>query len=147
MRMTESVVIREPGSSPTAASGLRIFPRLFAVPIPVAGVSVRMGRLSMASVGTLWLISPPSVLSRGVDSVTVDLSGVALQAAIGADSFALKQVFPGYPDSAHSNFSVQLSPADLARAGSAGPPTLRVLVKSRTGAVTEVDRRRLEPAP
>jgi len=114
-------------------------------PLALGHLDEPPGRAYTAGTGLLlrgWAIDP-----FGVDSVTVDLSGVALQAAIGADSFALKQVFPGYPEAAHSNFSLQLSPADLARAGSAGPPTLRVLVKSRTGAVTEVDRRRLEPAP
>jgi hypothetical protein len=56
-------------------------------------------------------------------------------------------MFPSYPDSGVAGFKSQITPQDLAKAGAAGPPTLRLLVKSRTGATTEVDRRRLEPAP
>ncbi len=89
-----------------------------------------------------WAIDP-----FGVDSVIVDLAGVATPLRPALDSYALKQVFPGYPDSAHASFSLELSSADLARASTAGPPTLRILVKSRTGATTQVDRRRLEIAP
>jgi len=88
-----------------------------------------------------WAIDP-----FGVDSVTIDLGGMPIPAGAPSPSYALKQVFPGYPDSANANFTVKLLPPDLARASAAGPPTLRVLVKSRTGATTEVDRRRLEPA-
>ncbi|HST00992.1 MAG TPA: hypothetical protein VLJ84_04975 [Usitatibacter sp.] len=89
-----------------------------------------------------WALDP-----FGVDSVTVDLAGLAIDAKYGSDSYTLKQVFPGYPDSGHGNFTASISAADLARASAAGPPTLRVLVKSRTGAITKIDRRRLEPAP
>jgi len=83
----------------------------------------------------------------GVDSVTVDLAGSPVAVAYGAESPKLKPMFPGYPNSARANFAATVSPADLARASASGPPTLRVLVRNRNGAVTEVDRRRLEPAP
>jgi hypothetical protein len=59
----------------------------------------------------------------------------------------LRLMFPSYPGSERAGFRAELGVQDLAKAGAAGPPTLRLLVKSRTGAVTEVDRRRLEPAP
>jgi len=89
-----------------------------------------------------WALDP-----FGVESVSADLSGIRTDLALDAATPDLHLMFPSYPESARAGFRAQLAPKDLAKAGAAGPPTLRLFVKSRTGAVTEVDRRRLEPAP
>ena len=144
------------------ANGFQIAAALGAVVVTLLGtiVAVRWARDQPLALGNLdapagrtfspaaglglrgWAIDP-----FGVESVTAELSGVPTPVGPGPDSYALKQVFPGYPDSAHANFSLQIPPADLARASAAGPPTLRILVRGRSGAITEVDRRRLEPVP
>ena len=89
-----------------------------------------------------WALDP-----FGVESVTADVGGIRTDLALDAATPDLHLMFPSYPESARAGFRAQFAPKDLAKAGAAGPPTLRLFVKSRTGAVTEVDRRRLEPAP
>jgi len=89
-----------------------------------------------------WALDP-----FGVESVTADASGTRTDLVLDKPTPDLRNMFPSYPDSAHAGFQAQIPALDLAKAGAAGPPTLRLLVKSRTGATTEADRRRLEPAP
>ncbi|HXF78069.1 MAG TPA: hypothetical protein VN598_04365 [Usitatibacter sp.] len=89
-----------------------------------------------------WALDP-----FGSPVVTVDANGVRQELVLDAPTPDLHLMFPSYPESAHAGFRAQLSPQELAKAGAAGPPTLRLLAKTRSGAVTEVDRRRLESGP
>jgi hypothetical protein len=90
-----------------------------------------------------WALDP-----FGVESVAVELGSLRRAARIGQASPAtLPAAYPGYPDAARAGFVADLTAEDLAKAGPANDLPLRVTVKSKTGAVTEVDRRRLELAP
>ncbi|HEX4330814.1 MAG TPA: hypothetical protein VH040_01640 [Usitatibacter sp.] len=131
-----------------------------AVVITAGAVSIRWAKEQPLAIGILdepagrtyspnapltlrgWAIDP-----FGPETVTADVSGVRTELTLDAPTPDLRLMFPSYPGSERAGFRAELGVQDLAKAGAAGPPTLRLLVKSRTGAVTEVDRRRLEPAP
>lgn len=98
---------------------------------PLAGLALRG-----------WALDP-----SGVERVQVELGALKRDAAIALDSKALRQVMPGYPDAAQGNFALDLTADDLAKAGAPQPQPLRVLVRGRGGAVTEIDRRRIEFKP
>ena len=87
-----------------------------------------------------WALDP-----FGVAGVQVEIGKLRREARYGEGSASVAWVYPRYPDAAHGNFSLDVTGDDLAQAGVA--PTLRVLVRNRHGAVTEVDRRRLAIAP
>jgi len=86
-----------------------------------------------------WALDP-----FGVEGVTVELGKLRREARIGEASPDLKAVFPGYPDAARGRFALDLSEAELVEAGAPAELALRITAKSRAGAVTEIDRRRLE---
>jgi hypothetical protein len=86
-----------------------------------------------------WAIDP-----SGVDSVTVELGKYRREITQFEASPKVKRTFPGYPDADTAGFSLTISPAELASAGAPEPMALRVIVKSRAGPSTEVDRRRIE---
>lgn len=131
-----------------------------AVVITAGGVAIHWAKEQPLAIGVLdepagRTYSPNAPLTLrgwaldpfGQATVAADASGVRTELAVDAPTPDLHLMFPSYPGSARAGFRAQISPQDLAKAGAAGPPTLRLLVTSRTGAITEVDRRRLEPAP
>lgn len=89
-----------------------------------------------------WALDP-----FGIDSIEVELGKLKRQAAIDGASADLKSLFPGYPGGERGRFSLDLGPDDLARAGAPEELPMRIRAKSRSGAVTEIDRRRLEFKP
>jgi hypothetical protein len=89
-----------------------------------------------------WALDP-----AGVESVQVELGALKREATIGIASPALREVLPGYPDAAHGNFALDLGADDLALAGAPQALDLRITARGRGGAVTEIDRRRLEFKP
>lgn len=90
-----------------------------------------------------WALDP-----FGVEAVTVEAGSLRRAARIGQPSPGnLQAAYPGYPGAARAGFVVDLSREDLAQAGAANDMPLRITVKSKSGAVTEVDRRRLELSP
>ncbi|HEY4999462.1 MAG TPA: hypothetical protein VII36_09970 [Usitatibacter sp.] len=86
-----------------------------------------------------WALDP-----LGVESVQVELGSLKRDARVGIASPALKPLFPGYPDAGQAYFALDLGPEDLALAGAPAPLPMRITVRGRGGAVTEIDRRRLE---
>lgn len=89
-----------------------------------------------------WALDP-----AGVESVQVEIGALKREATIGIASPALREALPGYPDAAQGNFALDLGADDLARAGAPQPLLLRITARGRGGAVTEIDRRRLEFKP
>jgi hypothetical protein len=142
--------------------GLAIGAAVFAIAVTIAGnaVAIRWAKDQPLTIGVLdepaaraydanapltlrgWALDP-----FGVESVTSDLAGARTDLGLDTPTPDLHLMFPSYPESGRAGFRAQLPQKDVAKAGAAGPPTLKLLVKSRAGAVTEVDRRRLEPAP
>ena len=86
-----------------------------------------------------WALDP-----FGVESVQVEAGSLRRTARFGEPSPDLQASIPAYPDAARSRFTLDLGGEELAQAGAPKELTLRVLVKSRAGPVTEIDRRRLE---
>lgn len=90
-----------------------------------------------------WALDP-----SGVESVTVSLGTLRRSARYGeSGSGDLAAYYPGYPDAAHARFALEIGAAELAGAGVQGVAAMRVEVRSRSGAVTEIDRRRLVISP
>ena len=86
-----------------------------------------------------WALDP-----FGVDAVTIELGKIRREARVGDANPDLRAFFPGYPDNARAGFVLDLAEGDLAQAGAPEALPLRITVKSRAGAVTEIDRRKLE---
>ncbi len=115
----------------------------WAAPVPLAlGVldapRDREGKLPTLEVRG-WALDP-----FGVETVQVELGKVKREARFGLASLDLRAVYPGYPDGARGRFAVDFSEEDLRNAGAPETLPLRITVRSRTGAVTEIDRRKLE---
>jgi hypothetical protein len=89
-----------------------------------------------------WALDP-----YGVDTIEADLSGARFPIYAGNAKPDLHEMYPSYPDSALAGFTARIPAQDLAKAAATAPPTLRIFVKSKSGATTEVERRRLEIAP
>jgi len=89
-----------------------------------------------------WALDP-----FGVERVQVEIGALRRAARFGEPSPDVQAAIPGYPDAARSRFVLDLTGEELAQAAAAKEMTLRITVKSKSGAVTEIDRRRLEPAP
>lgn len=87
-----------------------------------------------------WALDP-----EGVSEVRVHADG--RQAKIGRDGLlpspALGRIHGGYPDGSRGNFEFAVPAAWLTKP----EVRLRVEVESRSGVVTEIDRRRVRPAP
>ncbi|MGZ5597552.1 MAG: glycan biosynthesis hexose transferase WsfD [Usitatibacter sp.] len=113
-------------------------------PLAVGVIDQPAGREAAPSALAIrgWALDP-----TGVERVQVELGTLKRNASIGLESKALRQVMPGYPDSAQGNFALDLTAEDLALAGAPQPLVLRVVVRGRSGATTEVDRRRIEFKP
>jgi hypothetical protein len=87
-----------------------------------------------------WTLDP-----FGVDNVHVELGKLHREAKFGiASADDLQPIYPGYPDAARGRFALDLNEEELRAAGAPETLPLRITVKSRAGAVTEIDRRRLE---
>jgi len=89
-----------------------------------------------------WALDP-----FGVEGVQVEIGTLRRAARLGEPSPDVKDALPGYPDAARSRFVLDLTSDDLAQAGAAKELPLRITVKSRSGAVSEIDRRRLDLVP
>ncbi|HUL95981.1 MAG TPA: hypothetical protein VLT89_08215 [Usitatibacter sp.] len=88
-----------------------------------------------------WAIDP-----FGVEAVWVEVSGTRQRAQYGIPGGAVRRAFPGYPDADNAYFSLEL-PAETFANAAQQPTPVRILVRSRAGPTTEVDRRRIEVAP
>ena len=112
-----------------------------AQPLALGVVDAPAGREAVPSGLALrgWALDP-----TGVESVQVEIGALKREATIGIASPALREALPGYPDAAQGNFALDLGADDLARAGAPQPLPLRITARGRGGAVTEIDRRRLE---
>jgi hypothetical protein len=86
-----------------------------------------------------WALDP-----FGVDGVQVERGKLRREARLGIESEVLKPIYPGYPDAARGRFALDLTEEELRTAGAPETLPMRITVKSRAGAVTEIDRRRLE---
>jgi hypothetical protein len=89
-----------------------------------------------------WALDP-----FGVEGVQVEVGTLRRAARIGEPSPDVQAAFPGYPEAARARFVLDVKGEELAQAGAANDLALRITVKSKSGAVTEIDRRRLEIAP
>lgn len=89
-----------------------------------------------------WALDP-----HGIDSVDVEIGKLRKAARHGEPSDDLRSIYPGYPEGAHARFALDLTAEELVQAGAPGETTLRVLARNRNGAVTEIDRRRLDFSP
>ena len=145
-RSTASVEMRAPGSSWTADNGFRILPRLFAVPmLAAAPVSVRIGSSFKVSVETLWLISPPSVFSKGAAASTVTDSVAAPTSKSDVDTrvtrhFHLKPRAHVLLEAWHGNRQVVGARGQLRNGVIAGPRAGRG-IHCAGGNVSRFDRR------
>jgi hypothetical protein len=86
-----------------------------------------------------WALDP-----FGVEGVQVEIGKIRREARVGEASPELQPLFPGYPDGARGRFALDLGEDDLAKAGAPEDLGLRITARSRAGAATEIDRRRLE---
>jgi hypothetical protein len=86
-----------------------------------------------------WALDP-----FGVEGVQVELGKLRREARFGDASLDLKAIYPGYPDGARGRFAADFTEEELRGAGAPETLPLRITVRSRTGGVTEIDRRRLE---
>ena len=89
-----------------------------------------------------WALDP-----FGVEGVRVEIGTLRRAARIGEASPDVQAALPGYPDAAHARFVLDLTGEELAQSGATKETALRITAKSKSGAVTEIDRRRLEIAP
>jgi hypothetical protein len=64
------------------------------------------------------------------------------EATLGTERRDLQAAYPGYPDVLTGGFQMSIAP----NAWRPGQP-LRVFAENRTGAITEIDRRDVPPAP
>ena len=110
-------------------------------PLAIGALESPAGREATAAPLKLrgWALDP-----RGVESVQVELGKLKREAQIGEDSPDLKAAYPGYPDRASARFSLEIGADDLAAAGAPEELPMRITVRSVGGAVTEIDRRRLD---
>jgi hypothetical protein len=110
-------------------------------PLAIGALELPPGREGTAAPLKLqgWALDP-----RGVESVQIELGKLKRQVQIGEDSPELAAAYPGYPDRAHGRFVLELGAADLAAAGAPEEQPMRITVRSAGGAVTEIDRRRVE---
>jgi hypothetical protein len=104
--------------------------------VPASGVPLRG-----------WAVDP-----SGVEAVKVRIGTLERDARVGEASpvrsmLSVAAIHSGYPDAARAGFALDLTADDLAKAGAPNPLTMRVLVKGKGGAVTEIDRRNLVFAP
>ncbi len=83
-----------------------------------------------------------SILSASPKSRPASATGT-VAATIGQPSSDLQRVFPSYPESKRAAFVIDVPAEALATL----PAEMRVEVKNAKGVVTEIDRRRLQPAP
>ena len=100
--------------------------------VPASGVQLRG-----------WAVDP-----SGIEAVKVRIGTLERDARVGEASpqrgmLRVASIHSGYPDAARAGFALDLTADDLAKAGAPNPLTLRVLVKGKGGAVTEIDRRNL----
>jgi hypothetical protein len=87
-----------------------------------------------------WTLDP-----FGVDSVHVELGKLHREAKFGiASADDLQPIHPGFPDGARGRFALDFTEEELRTAGAPETLPMRITTKSRAGAVTEIDRRRLE---
>lgn len=86
-----------------------------------------------------WTLDP-----FGVEGVQVELGKLRRDARFGNESLDLKAIYPGYPDGAAGRFALDLDEEALRQAGAPETLQMRITTRSRSGVVTEIDRRRLE---
>ena len=89
-----------------------------------------------------WALDP-----YGVESVQVQLGKLEKTARYGEARPDIEATYPGYPDAHGARFTLDLTGDDLAKAGAPGELPLRILVKSRSGAGTEIEQRPITIAP
>jgi hypothetical protein len=85
-----------------------------------------------------WALDP-----RGVRRVYATVGGgPETTATLGAERRDLQAAYPGYPGTVTGGFQMTIPP-------NAWRPNqrLRIYVENRTGALTEIDRREVPPAP
>ena len=89
-----------------------------------------------------WALDP-----YGVEIVQVQLGTLERTARYGEPRPDIEATYPRYPDAHGARFALDLTADDLAKAGAPGELLLRVLVKSRSGVVTEIEQRPITIAP
>jgi len=90
-----------------------------------------------------WVLDP-----FGVEEVELRLGAVRRPVPFGnVVKKGLEPLYPSYPDAARAGFVVELGAAELSGAFPEGQGELAIAVRSRTGAVTQVERRRLRLTP
>jgi hypothetical protein len=90
-----------------------------------------------------WALDP-----FGVEEVRVKVGAFEHAARFGAGADTGEEPrYPGYPDAGGARFALDLTAADLEKAGQDEAMTLRVYVKSRAGPTTELGARELSFAP
>jgi hypothetical protein len=85
-----------------------------------------------------WALDP-----SGVAEVNATIGSRRLAATTGQPSSHVQRVFPSYPESKRAAFVIEVPAEALATL----PVAMRIEVKNARGVVTEIDRRRLQPAP
>ena len=110
-------------------------------PLAIGALEFPAGREATLPVLRLhgWVLDPV-----GVESVQVEIGKLKRQVQPDEDSPDLRATYPGYPDRARARFTVELVAADLAAAGAPEELPLRITVRGVDGAVSEIDRRRLD---
>ncbi len=110
-------------------------------PLAIGALEFPAGREATLPVLRLhgWVLDPV-----GVESVQVEVGKLKRQVQPDEDSPDLRATYPGYPDRARARFTVELVAADLAAAGAPEELPLRITVRGVDGAVSEIDRRRLD---
>jgi hypothetical protein len=89
-----------------------------------------------------WALDP-----YGVEIVQVQLGKLERTARYGEARPDIEATYPRYPDAHGAGFALDLTADELAKAGAPGELPLRIIVKSRSGAVTEIGERQITVAP
>ena len=89
-----------------------------------------------------WVLDP-----SGVEAVRVHLGTIAKDARYGELRPDIRAAYPGYPDSGGAWFKLDLTKEELERAGAPGELRMRVVVRGRGGAATQIDHRTLAIVP
>jgi hypothetical protein len=85
-----------------------------------------------------WTIDP-----RGLKRVYATVGGGPVtEATLGVERRDVQAAYPGYPDALTGGFQMSIA-SNAWRPGQA----LRIFAENRTGAITEIDRRDVPPAP
>ncbi len=112
-------------------------------PLPLAIGALDLPRERQGTLPALqirgWALDP-----YGVEGVHIEIGKLQREARFGDASLDVKQVYPGYPDGARGRFALDLDGEELRKAGAPETLPMRITVKNRAGAVTEIDRRLLE---